>query len=486
MKLVAFDLDNTLIDGDAANELAKFAGKENLALTIDEKVKKGKLTSEDSLLERSKLLKGLEYDKIKKIVDNLPLMKGAEETTNELLSRGIKVYAISGSFDIVAEKIKKELKVDYAVGNELQLSDGKITGEVKGPTIKEGSKGEILARLAKSAGISLDECVAVGNGSNDISMFNKANMGIAFNSHENLNDFADIVITEKDLTRILPYILETDNIDALNKNKNMIRKTLSNLKRQISIKRSEMRDFGNKKRELINKIAILNTEANNLRKLRNKFNNQVKSKKAIRDKANGSVKSLLTEFNAAKNNSPKGDFKKLQKEVKSLEWKLQTNVMEIKKEDAIIVRIDSITKTLDEFKVLIKLSHQIDKLKKNAKEQHSVILELSKKSQLYHEDFLKILEKIREYNGKIEAYNEQRDIIAPILDNLRIEHTKELEKRGKLTKKIKNISQEKSINGIQKNLTQEKNKAKNIYERFKRGEKLDLDDIYLLRRFDLV
>jgi len=486
LKLVAFDLDNTLIDGDAANELAKFAGKENLALTIDEKVKKGKLTSEDSLLERSKLLKGLEYDKIKKIVDNLPLMKGAEETTNELLSRGIKVYAISGSFDIVAEKIKKELKVDYAVGNELQLSDGKITGEVKGPTIKEGSKGEILARLAKSAGISLDECVAVGNGSNDISMFNKANMGIAFNSHENLNDFADIVITEKDLTRILPYILETDNIDALNKNKNMIRKTLSNLKRQISIKRSEMRDFGNKKRELINKIAILNTEANNLRKLRNKFNNQVKSKKAIRDKANGSVKSLLTEFNAAKNNSPKGDFKKLQKEVKSLEWKLQTNVMEIKKEDAIIVRIDSITKTLDEFKVLIKLSHQIDKLKKNAKEQHSVILELSKKSQLYHEDFLKILEKIREYNGKIEAYNEQRDIIAPILDNLRIEHTKELEKRGKLTKKIKNISQEKSINGIQKNLTQEKNKAKNIYERFKRGEKLDLDDIYLLRRFDLV
>jgi len=179
LKLVAFDLDNTLIDGDTVNELAKFAGKEKLALKIEEKVKKGKLSSEDSLLERSKLLKGLEYDKIKTIVDNLPLMKGAKETTNELLSRGIKVYAISGSFDIVAEKIKKELKVDYAVGNELQLNDGKLTGEVKGPTIKEGTKGEILARLAKSAGISLDECAAVGNGSNDISMFNKANVGIA-------------------------------------------------------------------------------------------------------------------------------------------------------------------------------------------------------------------------------------------------------------------------------------------------------------------
>lgn len=486
MRLVAFDLDGTLLDADAVNEFVKLAGKEKQAQAIKEKASAGKLKPEDALLKRAKLLKGLEYEKLQDVVGKMPLMKGAKEATSNLRARGVKLCVISGSFNIIAERVKEELNLDYAVGNELIVKDGKLTGEVEGPTVKEGSKGKVLAQLAKRAGAPLSECVAVGNGLNDASMFTKAGLKIAFNSGQSLGKIADVVIEEKDLTRILPHILGEADVETLRRELEVMRDTMSRLKGEITEKRSVMRVIGNNKREIINAIKISNAEANKLKASRDELNAKVKAVKAERDKSNEKVKVLLTEFKTLRDKAPKGDFKKLLKEVQRLEWQLQTSVMEIKKEDALVERITKLNQELESYRDLIRLSNEIDENRKSSKKLHEQIISLSQESQHYHEGFLKAVEKIREFEGKLDEYNKQKGEVAPLLDQQRAELAEVTEKYKKSEREIKVLEEETDLRSSRRSEKELKERAASLYERFKRGEKLDLEDIYLLRRFDLV
>jgi phosphoserine phosphatase len=483
---VAFDLDSTLIDADAVDEFAKLAGKGKQAAEIRKKAIDGKLKPEETLVKRAKLLKGVEYEMIKEAAERLPLMKGAREAAKELKDRGMKVCVISGSFDIVAERVKKELGLDYAVGNELIVKDGTLTGDVKGPTLKEGSKGEVLVQFAKRVGVPLYECAAVGNGVNDASMLEKAGLKIAFNSALSLSKIADVVIEEKDLTRILPHVFGEADVDALRKRRDELRRRIGQLKKDISQERTIMRDIGGKKRDIINAIRIKNTEANKFRAARDELNEKVKATKAERDKANEKVKAMLTEFKALQEKAPKGDFKKLLKEVRKLEWNLQTRVMEIKKEDALVERINKLNQELEDYKDLIRLSKEIDENKKNSRKLHEKILALSQESQQYHESFLQAIDKIRELETKIDEYNKQKEGIAPSLDEKRAELKKLSAKHRQLEKEIKVLEEETDLRSSRRSEKELKDRAENVYERFKRGEKLDLEDIYLLRRFNLV
>ncbi|MDP6460068.1 MAG: phosphoserine phosphatase SerB, partial [Candidatus Hydrothermarchaeota archaeon] len=362
---MAFDLDGTLIDADAVDEFAKLAGKGKQATDIRKKAMDGKLKPEEALVKRVKLLKGMECEELKEAVEKLPLMKGARKATKELMNRGVKVCIISGGFEIVAERVKKELGLDYAVGNELMVNAGKLTGEMKGPTLKEGSKGKVLAQFAKRVGVPLYECAAVGNGVNDVSMLKKAKLKIAFNPRSSLGKISDVIIDEKDITRILPHVLGEADVEVLRRGGEERRMRIDQLKKDISQKRNSIRDIGNKKREIINAIMIKNAEANKIKASRDELNAKVKATKVERDKANEKVKTLLTDFKALQEKAPKGDFKKLLKEVQTLEWNLQTRVMEIKKEDALVEKIKELHQELEEYRGLIKLSKQIDENKKN-------------------------------------------------------------------------------------------------------------------------
>ncbi|MDP6612943.1 MAG: phosphoserine phosphatase SerB, partial [Candidatus Hydrothermarchaeota archaeon] len=352
---MAFDLDGTLIDADAVDEFAKLAGKGKQATDIRKKAMDGKLKPEEALVKRVKLLKGMECEELKEAVEKLPLMKGARKATKELMNRGVKVCIISGGFEIVAERVKKELGLYYAVGNELVVKAGKLTGEMKGPTLKEGSKGKILAQFAKRVGVPLYECAVVENGVNDVSMLKKANLKIAFNPRSSLNKISDVIIEEKDLTRILPHVLGEADVEVLRRDREGRRMRIDQLKKDISQKRNSIRDIGNKKRDIINAIRITNAEANKLKASRDEFNAKVKATKAERDKANDEVRAQLTDFRAIQEKVPTGDFKKLLKEVRTLEWNLQTRVIEIKKEDAIVEKINKLRQELEEYRDLIKL-----------------------------------------------------------------------------------------------------------------------------------
>ena len=205
-KLILFDFDSTLVNNETIDEIAKEAGVEEEVKKITKEAMEGKLNFEQSLKRRVKLLKDLPIEKVEKAINRITPTEGAEETIKELKNRGYVVAVVSGGFDIAVNKIKEKLGLDYAFANRLIVKDGKLTGEVEGEVLKENAKGEILEKIAKIEGIKLEDTVVVGDGANDISMFKKAGLKIAFCAKPILKEKADICIEKRDLREILKYV----------------------------------------------------------------------------------------------------------------------------------------------------------------------------------------------------------------------------------------------------------------------------------------
>ena len=210
IKLVVFDLDNVIIDGEGIDEIGKLINIEDQIAAITEQAMQGEIDFETSIKKRVGLLKGVATDDIRTLANEMPLMKGAEETVSSLKENGFEVAIISGSFDIIADTIKGKLDVDNVFTNSLVEEDGILTGEVTGPLVS-GSKLDVLSKLIEEKGYTLDECVAVGDGANDISMIESAKYGIAFNAKPALKENADIIVETRDLTDVLNVIINLNS-----------------------------------------------------------------------------------------------------------------------------------------------------------------------------------------------------------------------------------------------------------------------------------
>ncbi len=210
IKLVVFDLDNVIIDGEGIDEIGKLINIEDQIAAITEQAMQGEIDFETSIKKRVGLLKGVATDDIRTLANEMPLMKGAEETVSTLKENGFDVAIISGSFDIIADTIKGKLDVDNVFTNSLVEEDGILTGEVTGPLVS-GSKLDVLSKLIEEKGYTLDECVAVGDGANDISMIESAKYGIAFNAKPALKENADIIVETRDLTDVLNVIINLNS-----------------------------------------------------------------------------------------------------------------------------------------------------------------------------------------------------------------------------------------------------------------------------------
>ena len=210
IKLVVFDLDNVIIDGEGIDEIGKLINIEDQIAAITEQAMQGDIDFETSIKKRVGLLKGVATDDIKTLANEMPLMKGARETVSTLKENGFEVAIISGSFDIIADTIKGKLDVDNVFTNSLVEEDGILTGEVTGPLVS-GSKLDVLSKLIEEKGYTLDECVAVGDGANDISMIESAKYGIAFNAKPALKENADIIVETRDLTDVLNVIINLNS-----------------------------------------------------------------------------------------------------------------------------------------------------------------------------------------------------------------------------------------------------------------------------------
>lgn len=210
IKLVVFDLDNVIIDGEGIDEIGKLINIEDQIAAITEQAMQGEIDFETSIKKRVGLLKGVATEDIRTLANEMPLMKGAKETVSTLKENGFEVAIISGSFDIIADTIKGKLDVDNIFTNSLVEEDGILTGEVTGPLVS-GSKLDVLSKLIEEKGYTLDECVAVGDGANDISMIESAKYGIAFNAKPALKENADIIVETRDLTDVLNVIINLNS-----------------------------------------------------------------------------------------------------------------------------------------------------------------------------------------------------------------------------------------------------------------------------------
>ena len=205
-KLAVFDFDSTLMDGETLEFFAREVGIQDKVKSITDKAMRGDLDFFESLTERVSFLKGLSVSKIDKICKSLPLMNGAKEAVLGLKEKGYKVVCFSGGFRNATQLFAEELGLDGEFSNILHSKDGILTGQVGGEMMFNDSKGQMLSRLQKLLDVSEENTLAVGDGANDLSMFKFASKRAAFCAKPILKENANIIIEEKDLSKILDFI----------------------------------------------------------------------------------------------------------------------------------------------------------------------------------------------------------------------------------------------------------------------------------------
>lgn len=205
-RMIVFDMDSTLIAQEVIDELAKEAGVAKKVAALTKRAMNGELDFSESLKARVKCLKGLPEAALQKVYQRLQLTTGTERLLNVLRHLGFKTAVISGGFTYFTERLKDRLWLDYAFANQLEIVDGRLTGQVMGEIIDAHRKAFILQTLAQGEGISLDQVIAIGDGANDLPMLSRAGLGIAFHAKEVVRRKASYTIHQAGLDAVL-YLL---------------------------------------------------------------------------------------------------------------------------------------------------------------------------------------------------------------------------------------------------------------------------------------
>ena len=552
IKLVVFDLDNVIIDGEAIDEIGKLANVEEDIAAITEKAMQGEIDFETSIKDRVQLLEGTSIEDIEKVADDLPLMAGAEKTIACLKEKDVDVAIISGSFDVVAEKVKDKLGVDAVYTNSFTVEDGKLTGEVTGPLVS-GSKLDVLKDHVEEAGITLDEVVAVGDGANDISMIESAGCGIAFNAKDSVKEIADVVVDEKDLCKVLDEILnqltteeENEAVDdeeteeaveaseeaeetaeeaadeeaadeaeeteeasedaaedkkedkkELPKSEFVLADTMEGVRKQKDEKEAEISKVADE-REEFNRIAKeqrkIRDELNaslkeNLNKAiefrneRNEINKEVEAAKKARNEANNKIKSLEW-------SSGKRDKIKIENEIKKIDKIIETRVLDIKKENQLVKNANDLRKQLMEIHEDESIKTEAQELKKVSEEEHEKVISLSEKAQEAHEEMLTYFRKTDDirtaadeaHKKFIEARKNasaKHEEFKAILSDIHV-----INKKLGSNKPKRRRNDNKGSSGGNKN-REEKERAEEIFAKFKQGGKVSTEEILLLQKYNI-
>jgi len=179
-RLVAFDMDSTLIQGEVIDELAAEAGVGEPVRRVTEAAMRGELDFGQAFRQRVALLRGLREEALQRVVERIPLTEGAERLARTLKRLGYRMAILSGGFTFFGRVLQERLGIDYLHANTLVVRDGVVTGEVAPPVVDGQEKARRLRALAAQEGLDLEQCIAVGDGANDLPMLRLAGLGIAF------------------------------------------------------------------------------------------------------------------------------------------------------------------------------------------------------------------------------------------------------------------------------------------------------------------
>ena len=214
-RLVVFDVDSTLVQGEVIEALAEHAGCGAEVRAVTDAAMRGELDFTQSLRRRVALLAGLPVSVLAEVRSGLELTPGARTTVRTLKRLGFRCGAVSGGFTQIVEPLADDLGLDFCTANELEIRGGELTGQVIGPVVDRSGKADALRQAAEHFGVPLAQCVAVGDGANDIDMLTAAGLGVAFNAKPALREVADAAINQPFLDVVLFVLGVTrDEVEA--------------------------------------------------------------------------------------------------------------------------------------------------------------------------------------------------------------------------------------------------------------------------------
>ncbi len=202
-RLIVFDVDSTLIQGEVIEMLAAHAGAEAAVAQVTEAAMRGEIDFAESLHRRVATLAGLPAEVLDEVAEQIELTPGARTTLRTLRRLGYHCGIVSGGFRQVIEPLAHELMMDFVAANELEIVDGKLTGRVVGAVVDRPGKAKALRDFAQQAGVPMEQTVAVGDGANDIDMLSAAGLGVAFNAKPALREVADASLSHPYLDTVL-------------------------------------------------------------------------------------------------------------------------------------------------------------------------------------------------------------------------------------------------------------------------------------------
>ncbi|QGY27942.1 phosphoserine phosphatase [Pantoea cypripedii] len=197
--LLVMDMDSTAIQIECIDEIAKLAGSGERVAEVTERAMRGELDFKASLRERVATLTGADANILKQVRDTLPLMPGLTTLVQKLQALGWQVAIASGGFTYYADYLRDTLHLAAAVANELEMRDGKLTGQVVGQIVDAQFKADTLNNLAQRFAIAPEQTVAIGDGANDLPMIKTAGLGIAYHAKPKVNEQTEVIIRHADL-----------------------------------------------------------------------------------------------------------------------------------------------------------------------------------------------------------------------------------------------------------------------------------------------
>ncbi len=208
-KLVAFDMDSTLINIECVDEIADAAGRKAEVAAITEAAMRGEIADyKESLRRRVALLKGVTVAHMEEVYNNrLQLNPGAAELVAACKKAGMKVLLVSGGFTFFTDRVRDRLGIDFTRSNLLGIKDGVLTGEMVDQPwgdICDGSEKRImLLETCDALGIKPSEAIAMGDGANDLLMMGVAGLSVAYHAKPKVREQAMVAINAGGLDRLL-------------------------------------------------------------------------------------------------------------------------------------------------------------------------------------------------------------------------------------------------------------------------------------------
>jgi phosphoserine phosphatase len=204
LKLLAIDMDATLITIECIEEIGGFIGRREEIAGITAQAMRGEIDYQASLRKRVALLAGLDEDVLQDVYDDkLRLSPGAEQLVAHCKRHGIKLLLVSGGVTFFTERLKERLRLDETLSNVLEIDNGKLSGRVLGTIVDADAKAAKFRHMAQRLGATREQTVAIGDGANDLKMMAEAGTSVAYRAKPIVRAKADYCLNHAGLDGVL-------------------------------------------------------------------------------------------------------------------------------------------------------------------------------------------------------------------------------------------------------------------------------------------